>query len=82
MPLTLAFLNFGMGEMLLLAIVALLLYGSDLRISQDLPAGSLASGEVAAAIGLFLLAAGSIMALAANIPEPAPVPHRTGKASL
>jgi len=30
MPLTLAFLNFGMGEMLLLAIVALLLYGSDL----------------------------------------------------
>jgi sec-independent protein translocase protein TatA len=30
MPLTFAFLNFGMGEMLLLAIVALLLYGSDL----------------------------------------------------
>ncbi|MBL9162059.1 MAG: twin-arginine translocase TatA/TatE family subunit [Planctomycetaceae bacterium] len=30
MPLPLAFLNFGMGEMLLLAIVALLLYGSDL----------------------------------------------------
>ncbi|MEV3936352.1 hypothetical protein AB0K52_10280 [Glycomyces sp. NPDC049804] len=61
---------------------AMILYGSDLRISEDLPAGSLASGEVAAAIGLLLLAAGSVMALAANIPEPAPVPHRTGKASL
>lgn len=30
MPLPFAFLNFGFGEMLLLAIVALLLYGSDL----------------------------------------------------
>jgi hypothetical protein len=61
---------------------AMILYGSDLRISEDLPAGSLAAGEAAAALGLLLLLAGSVMALAANIPEPAPVRQRAGKASL
>ena len=61
---------------------AMILYGTDLRISEDLPAGTLAAGEVAAVIGLLLLTAGSVMALAANIPEPAPTHHRTGKASL
>lgn len=61
---------------------AMILYGSDLRISEDLPAGSLASGEVVAAVGLFLVVAGAITSLAANIPEPAPTHHRTGKASL
>lgn len=60
---------------------AMMLYGGDLVISEDLPAGTQAAGEAAAAIGLLLLAAGSIMALAANIPEPAPA-HRTGKAAL
>lgn len=61
---------------------AMVLYGGDLRISEDLPVGSLGAGEVAASIGLLLLAAGCVMALAANIPEPVPVHHRTGKASL
>jgi hypothetical protein len=61
---------------------AMIMYGTDLRISEDLPASSLAVGEVVAAIGLFLVVAGSITALAANIPEPIPVRHRTGKASL
>lgn len=60
---------------------AMMLYGGDLVISEDLPAGTQAAGEVAAAIGLLLLAAGSIMALAANIPEPAPA-HRARKAAL
>jgi hypothetical protein len=58
---------------------AMVMYGSDLRISEDLPAGSLGSGEVVAAAGLLLLAAGSVMALAANIPEPAPVRRRVRK---
>jgi hypothetical protein len=62
---------------------AMIMYGTDLRISEDLPASSLAVGEVVAAVGLFLVVAGSITALAANIPEPVPVhQHRTGKASL
>jgi len=62
---------------------AMIMYGSDLRISEDLPASSLAAGEVVAAVGLFLVVAGAVTALAANIPEPAPVRHhRTGKVSI
>jgi hypothetical protein len=49
---------------------AMILYGGDIRISEDLPAGSFGAGEVAATIGLLLLVAGTVTALAANIPEP------------
>jgi hypothetical protein len=50
---------------------AMILYGGDLRLSEDLPAGALGAGEVAATAGLLLLIAGTVTALAANIPEPA-----------
>ncbi|HEX2143309.1 MAG TPA: hypothetical protein VHG10_02255 [Glycomyces sp.] len=60
---------------------SMMLYGGDLRISEDLPAGALGFGEVVAALGLLLLAVGTITALAANIPEPVPT-RTTGKASL
>jgi hypothetical protein len=49
---------------------AMMLYGGDLRISEDLPSGSLGAGEVAATAGLLLLITGTVVALAANIPEP------------
>lgn len=49
---------------------AMLLYGGDLRITEDLSASGQGTGEIVAAIGLLLLAAGCVMALAANIPEP------------
>lgn len=48
----------------------MILYGGDLRISEELPAGAFGAGEVAATIGLLLLAAGTVIALTANIPEP------------
>ncbi|GAA2310368.1 hypothetical protein GCM10009853_079800 [Glycomyces scopariae] len=60
---------------------AMLLYGGDLRISGDLPAGGQGSGEVVAAVGLLLLAAGCVMALAANVPEPVQA-RREWKGSL
>ncbi|RRR98639.1 hypothetical protein [Glycomyces terrestris] len=50
---------------------AMLLYGGDLRLSEDLPAAGQGAGEVVAAVGLLLLAAGCVLALAANVPEPA-----------
>ncbi|MEU5875146.1 hypothetical protein AB0A73_26740 [Glycomyces sp. NPDC047369] len=49
---------------------AVLLYGGDLRISEDLAASAHGAGEVVAAVGLLLLASGCVLALAANIPEP------------
>jgi len=51
---------------------AMMLYGGDLRISEDLPASALGLGELTAAVGLLILAAGCVAALAANIGEPAP----------
>jgi hypothetical protein len=50
---------------------AMVLYGGDVRLSEDLPTGALGAGEVAATAGLLLLIAGTVIALAANIPEPA-----------
>ncbi|MFB9662421.1 hypothetical protein ACFQS3_24130 [Glycomyces mayteni] len=49
---------------------AMVLYGGDLRISEDLAASAHGAGEVVAAVGLLLLASGCVLALAANIPEP------------
>ncbi|WP_335990400.1 hypothetical protein [Glycomyces sp. MUSA5-2] len=49
---------------------AMLLYGGDLRISEDIAGSAQGAGEVVAAVGLLLLAAGCVLALAANIPEP------------
>lgn len=60
---------------------AMILYGGDLRLSEDLPAGMFGAGEAVATVGLLLLAAGTIMAMVANIPEPAPA-HVAGKGAL
>ncbi|THV33634.1 hypothetical protein FAB82_26225 [Glycomyces buryatensis] len=47
-----------------------MLYGGDLRITEDLAASAYASGETVAAVGLFILALGCVIAVAANVPEP------------
>lgn len=48
---------------------AMMLYGSDMRISADIPAGSFGSGELVAAIGLLVLLVGSIFAVSGNIAD-------------
>ncbi|WP_030156402.1 hypothetical protein [Glycomyces sp. NRRL B-16210] len=49
---------------------AMLLYGGDLRLSADLPVNAAGIGEPVAVAGLLVLAAGCVLALAANIAEP------------
>lgn len=41
---------------------AIMLWGGDIRVSGDLPASALASGETAAAIGVLLIMAGTVYA--------------------
>jgi hypothetical protein len=60
---------------------AMMLYGGDMRLSEDLPAAGQGAGEVVAAVGLLLLAAGCVMAVAANVPEPVQT-RREWKGSL
>ncbi|THV26044.1 hypothetical protein [Glycomyces paridis] len=55
---------------------AMLLYGGDLRISAELPADAFGLGEIVATVGLIALAAGCVLALAANVPEPRPAAVR------
>ncbi|GAB4003720.1 hypothetical protein GCM10029992_46630 [Glycomyces albus] len=43
---------------------AMMLWGGDIRVSGDLPASALASGETAAAIGLLMIMAGTAYAFA------------------
>lgn len=45
---------------------AMMLYGGDLRISGDIPASALASGETVAAIGVLLIMVGTVYAFAAH----------------
>lgn len=48
---------------------AMMLYGSDVRISEDLPASSSGPGELAAAVGILLILAGFVYAIAVHIAE-------------
>lgn len=51
--------------------VAVMLYAGEVVVSRDLPTAH-GVGEIAAAAGLLALIAGCVLALAANVPEPAP----------
>jgi hypothetical protein len=49
----------------------MMLYAGDLAVSEDLPAAAHGAGEAVALAGLLALAAGCVLAMAANVPEPA-----------
>ncbi|WP_199043918.1 hypothetical protein [Glycomyces salinus] len=46
---------------------AMMLWGGDIRVSGDLPASALASGETVAAIGVLMIMAGTVYAFAKHV---------------